>query len=72
MSAESQNNSNPTANKKANRASKRKQWSDESMVRAMQTVADGLSITGAARELWCTTNYTTKQGYKTWIKLLSK
>ena len=47
MSAESQN---PTANRKANRASKRTQWSDESMVGAMQAVADGLSITGAARE----------------------
>ena len=47
---ESQNSSNPIANRKANRASKRKRWSDESMIRAMQAVADGSSITGAARE----------------------
>ena len=48
---ESQSTSNPITNTKApNRASKRKQWSEESMVGAMQAVADGSSITGAARE----------------------
>ena len=50
MSVECQNNSNPIANRKANRASKRKQWSDESIIGAMQVIADGLSITAAARE----------------------
>lgn len=50
MSLQQQNNSNPTTSRKANRASKRKQWSDESMIGAMQAVADGLSITAAARE----------------------
>lgn len=39
--------SNPTS---ASRASKRKQWSEESMVGAMQAVADGSSVAGAARE----------------------
>ena len=50
MSADKENNSNPTAKRRANRASKRKQWSDESMIGAMQAIVDGLSITGAARE----------------------
>ena len=41
----SQRGSNP-----ANRASKRRQWSEESMIGAMKAVAEGTSISGAARE----------------------
>lgn len=44
---ESQNGFNPG---KANRVGERKQWSEESMTGAMKAVADGSSISGAARE----------------------
>ena len=40
----------PNRTKQANRAPKRKQWSEESMIGAMQAVVDGSSISGAARE----------------------
>ena len=44
---ESQKGSNPA--KTPNRPSKRKQWSEESMIGAMQAVVDGSSISGPAQ-----------------------